>query len=96
MTNVIPFHTRMRAIEEQKQARAPSMFELYWVKGSEVCSLSCSNGDQIRRQMDSLARRRIAASVYENGFPAGYVGPGPGARNNGPFQSFFYDSQIHV
>lgn len=90
ITNVIPFHTRMKAIETQQLIGAPSMYELYWSSGTKDCCVACSNRDQIVRQMESLAKRRIAATVYENGWPIGNVGPGPNARSGGRYQAYLY------
>lgn len=88
MSNIVPFHARMRAIAEQEKAQAITVYELHWERGRNTCSISCTNRDQILRQMNSFARQKIAATVYANGAPAGFVGPGPYSRGGGSYQAF--------
>ncbi|PZQ48865.1 MAG: hypothetical protein DI551_00610 [Micavibrio aeruginosavorus] len=90
MTNILNFPDRMKAIAAQTEMKKPAVIELYWVKNNEACVMSCSDPQRIYRQMESLAERKIPAAAYENGWPVGYVGPGPNTRAGGRFQAFYY------
>lgn len=87
---IISFHDHLRALS------APvyhPTYELFWVKDKTPCSVSSKDKNRIHRQMISLAERCISASVYEDGFPIGYVGPGPKSRVGGIFDVVLFESR---
>ena len=71
-SNVIAFPPQQQPL--QPPAGHTPIYELYWMKdGKENCA-SSSDPAQIVRMMERLALARIPASVYADGFPAGFVG----------------------